>query len=112
MGVALIGLLPIVNNLLLTFPVIADLKREIGMRMPIVQVPPLMLLIELDENLPVEPGLDRELRFIKTLKIKAFFVIFIERIFLEVLHEEANDFLGPLLHALDVKVHLSPELVL
>ncbi len=81
------------------------------MGMPIVSVAPFIPLKQFDQNLSVHPGLHRKLSLLQTLKLLILFVIVIERRLLKILHDEADDLLGPLLHALHVKVNFGADLV-
>lgn len=82
------------------------------MGMPIVTIAPFGFLKELDKDFFVHPGLRGELSFLKSLKLLTLFVIAIEGRLLKVLHEKADNFLGPFFHPLDVKVDFSANLML
>jgi hypothetical protein len=82
------------------------------MGMPIVRIPPFRLLIKGYQNFLIDPRMDGKAAFRKLLKLLALFVFLVYGVFVKVLHENADNLLGPLLHPLHVKVHLSSNLVL
>ena len=79
--------------------------------MPVVSIPPFMFLVEFNEDLFVVPRLNSDVSCWKSLKLLALFVFLIGWILLEILHENAGDLLGPLLHSLDVKIDFRSDLV-
>lgn len=106
------GFGPVIGHFFFAFAVIADLDRKVGMGMPVIGVAPFVLLIELEEDFFIHPGLDGELGLFEALKLLALFIFPIGGVLLKVLHENPDDFLGPLFHPLDVKVDFGAYLVL
>jgi hypothetical protein len=80
----------------------------------VVAVSPLVWLEKLDENLMVVPRRCGDVRvsFCGAREAKISGVAFIAFVFLEVVHEDGDDFFALILHPFDVKINLCTDEVL
>lgn len=111
--IPLIGFGPVIDHPFPFFAVIADLDRNVGMRMVIVLIAAFVFLMKFDKNLFVHPGLNGYIgvRFSIALKNGVFLLILIDRRLLIILKKKTDDLLGPVFHPLHIKIDLSPNLM-
>ncbi len=112
--VAVEGFLPIADDFFAKLTIEADLDGEVRIGVAIIKIPPFSLLIELDEDFFVVPGLgqDVEVFDIEPGKLSIGLVPLIEGIVPVITHEDLDDFFRLRLKTLDVEIDFGADHVL
>ena len=111
MRIPFVGFGPIVDDSLAGVSVVTDLEGNVGMGVSVISISSFVFVVEGDKDFFVEPGLGGYSPLFVAFELEVLFLFLIEGGLLVILHDESNDFVGPVFHPLDIKIDFGANLV-